>query len=67
MLEEELIDIVERIEHLMDELDRWMRARETAAQNAENRTEMHRWRRRRLRLTAHRQGLVVLLTGDDDQ
>ena len=65
--EEELVDIARRIEQLMDQLDSWLRAREADAQAAADYERVQRWRRRRWRLKAHRQGLMGLLTDDTEQ
>lgn len=66
MAEEELIGVADRIEQVMNELDRWLRAHETQAEAARNLEGAQRWRRRRWRLKAHRDGLMGLLNDNDE-
>jgi hypothetical protein len=62
MPREDLVRIVGRVERLMDDLQEWFDQREGEARTSGDREGAHRWRQRRLRLRAYRQGLVTLLS-----
>ena len=66
MAEEELIGVAGRIEQVLNELDQWLRAREIEADGAKDFEAAQRWRRRRWRLKAHWDGLMALISENDE-
>jgi hypothetical protein len=61
-----LAELVTRIERDMDDLQAWLVEQENAARSSGDRQAAHRWSQRRLRLRAHRQGLLRMLTEDSE-
>ena len=66
MPEEGLIGVAQRIDQVMNELERWLRAHEAQAEAVRAHEEAQRWRRRRWRLNAHWDGLKALLSETDE-
>jgi hypothetical protein len=63
---EDLVRIVGRVEGLMEDLQTWLIQREDDARSSGDRDAAKRWRERRVRLRAYRQGLVTLLYEESD-
>jgi hypothetical protein len=66
MPNEDLVRIVGRVEGLMEDLQSWLIQREDDARTSGDREGAHRWRQRRVRLRAYRQGLVTLLNEETE-
>jgi hypothetical protein len=58
--------IVGRVEGLMEDLQAWLAQREDGARSSGDRERAERWRQRRVRLRAYRQGLVTLLSEEHE-
>ena len=63
---EELIALASRVDHLMAELEAWLRARERDASNNGAREALRAWRRRRLAVERHSRALLADLLRDVD-
>jgi hypothetical protein len=61
MPEDDVGRILDRVEGLMDDLQAWLIEREDDARSSGDRDAAQRWRQRRLRLRAYRQGLVTIV------
>ena len=63
---EELVALASRVDHLMAELDAWLRARERDASTHGTREALQEWRRRRLAVGRRSQELLADLLRDVD-
>jgi hypothetical protein len=61
-----LTELVTRVERVMDDLQDWLVEQENTARSNGDRQAAQRWSQRRLRLRAHRQGLLTMLTEDSE-
>jgi hypothetical protein len=58
--------LLNRVDHLMDDLQAWLADREAQARTRGDRQDAQSWQQRRLRLRAYRQGLLTLLNEESD-